>query len=113
MVRRVEGHREVGGARGHRPRGRHRVSVGIDDRDLLKRRDVHEDPARRGVQLERLRMCVEGNVRQAGTRRGVVGTERPISVPHVEPLARDIVAKVVGVLAEGDRLRALERRAVQ
>ena len=58
-------------------------------------------------------MCVEGNVRQAGTLRGVVGTQRPISGPDVEPLARGIVAKVVGVLAEGDRLRRLERRAVQ
>src|SRR5262249_16783710 len=112
MIRFVERHRVVAQRQSHTPARRNRMRFPVHHGDLPGSRQVHIDAGTAFFQLERFRVRIKFGLSDLLPVR-VQFTERTAPESDINPLARGIVAQVIGVVAILDSLEELQRRAVK
>ena len=126
VVSLVEGHREIRRTRRYWPTSQHRSLCQIGDFHFLAVRDIDEDAGSDLLELEGFGMGVHVNVsnllpvgiedgeRTASARPCYfAGQEFLAPIAHDDVLASVVIADIVGVQVEGDRLQKKIRGAVK
>src|SRR5262249_40823104 len=75
-------------------------SEAVDDRDLARLGDIHEDAAVRTRELKALRMGMQRDVGELSVRRRVDDGERAITVADEYVAGLGIDANIIGIIAE-------------
>ena len=97
----IEGHRKIRLRPAGHPRGHNRFGLAIDDRDLFRPRQIHENPAAVLFELERLRMRVQLDVRcLPALLVDRAECAAPVSDPDL--VTSGVVAEIVRVVSERD-----------
>ncbi|PYQ43159.1 MAG: hypothetical protein DMF77_10825 [Acidobacteria bacterium] len=108
----IERHGEVCLRPAQLPSRRDRLLLGVDHGHPGPTGFVDEDPSRR-LALERFGVRFQGDLSDTLALERVHDGERAVAVADVDALMLGVVARVVRVVAEGDRPRRLERRTVE
>src|SRR6266849_1773402 len=98
----VERHREIAAGVGRRPACRLSSGGAIHDCDGVRIRDVREYSAGAAIELETLRMALQGDVGDLTALCGVDHSQRAIAIGDENLIGRGVDANVVRVIAQID-----------
>src|SRR5262245_33841938 len=112
VIRLVERHRIVTQRQSHPPARRDRMRFAFYDGDFSRSGQVHIDARAAFFRLERCRVRSQLRFRDL-LPVGVEFSKRSAAESDINPLARGIVAQVIGVVAVLDGFEELQRRSVE